>query len=311
MNLAYFVFRQFLKRGKRLDLKRQRDNIPIDPKAARMGHLRANTFFSRFIKLRSDVILKEVYLDRIFAYHAKPMDETKRVILYFHGGAYMTGLKDVFTTYKYYSAELAHLAKAEVYVIDYRVAPEDPFPSALEDAYAAYTALLTKGISEADIFLGGDSSGGGLAIALLMKIRDENKPLPRAAIANSPWTDMTCSGESMLSRLHLDPWLSPTGIAEVAALYLNGHDPKDPYASPLFGDFRGLPPMMLIVGGREVLFDDSFRVYEKATKAGVDIILDVNEEMIHVYPLLGTILKESRDATQRIADFIIALSMKP
>jgi len=173
------------------------------------------------------------------------------------------------SVYKYITAELAHAAQAETYALEYRITPDHHHPAALDDAYKGYLALLEKGISPKDIFVAGDSAGGGLTLALLMKLRDEDKPLPRAAIVLSPWADLTHSGESMITRADLDPIITKGAAVFMASLVLKGQSAKDPLISPLFGNYDGLPPLMILVGGREVLFDDSVRVSDKAKKAGL------------------------------------------
>lgn len=304
MGIKSFLFMRVLNYAKQQQLQELEETQHLDVLEVRRKVRIYNDFKYKFHTPRKDVTILDDVLDDMFCYHAFPKEFTKRVILYLHGGGYTLSLKSQSNTFKYFSAELAHVASAEVYAIEYSLAPEHPFPAALEDAYKAYLALLAKGIDPKNIYITGDSAGGGLTIALLMKIRDEGTPMARAAFPISPWTDLACTGESMNTRAHMDPMLTPGGIKDTASVVLNGQSATDPYASPLYGNYEDLPPMMIFVGGRDILFDDSLRVCDKAKKAGVNITLDVKESMMHVYPLFGGIFKESNEAIERMANFI-------
>jgi acetyl esterase/lipase len=201
---------------------------------------------------------------------------------------------------------VAKIAKGSGIIIlqfNHRLAPEHPFPAALEDSLAAYRWLLAQGVSNSNIMIVGESAGGGLCLATLLALRDQGAPLPAAAVAISPWTDLTLSGESR--RTKADVCLSPKGMAEVCTkYYLGSHNPENPWISPLFGDLHGLPPILINVGADDTLLDDSLRFAEKANAAGVDITLRVGEGMVHCYPLLAPLFPEATQAMDEICMFI-------
>jgi monoterpene epsilon-lactone hydrolase len=227
----------------------------------------------------------------------------RRVLLYLHGGGYQIGspatLRRMVTLL---SAPLA----ARVLSVDYRLAPEHPFPAAVDDAVAAYRWLLAGGTDPATVALAGDSSGGGLALATLVALRDAGEPMPAAAFAISPWTDLALTGESLRTRAAAEVMLQPDGIPETAALYLAGADPRHPYASPLYADLRGLPPLLIHVGDAEVVLDDSTRFAARAREAGVDVTLEVWDEMPHVWHAFAGLLPEADQAIARAGDWLRA-----
>jgi len=190
-----------------------------------------------------------------------------------------------------------------VLALDYRMAPEHPYPAALNDALAGYCWLLDQGAKPDRILLAGDSAGGGLTLALLLKLRDEGVPLPAGAVALSPWTDLATTGASLHTKADTDPMLVASEIPHHAAMYLGGADPRDPYASPLYGDPRGLPPTLIQAGGDEVLLDDGVRMAEKMQAAGCDVELQVWPRMPHVFQLLATVMPEAQAAVAEIARF--------
>jgi monoterpene epsilon-lactone hydrolase len=227
----------------------------------------------------------------------------RRVLLYLHGGGYQIGspatLRRMVTLL---SAPLA----ARVLSVDYRLAPEHPFPAAVDDAVAAYRWLLAGGTDPATVALAGDSSGGGLALATLVALRDAGEPMPAAAFAISPWTNLALTGESLRTRAAAEVMLQPDGIPETAALYLAGADPRHPYASPLYADLRGLPPLLIHVGDAEVVLDDSTRFAARAREAGVDVTLEVWDEMPHVWHAFAGLLPEADQAIARAGDWLRA-----
>jgi epsilon-lactone hydrolase len=227
--------------------------------------------------------------------------DPKNVLLYFHGGGYVLGSPN---SHANLTARLAVTSDATVVSVDYRLAPENPFPSAVEDGLAAYRALLDEGVSADHIAIGGDSAGGGLTLATLMKARDEGLPMPAAAIALSPWTDMTGNSETYKSRLEADPMLNPEEIMSFGAEYLGGAAREEPLASPLLGDMTGLPPLFIQVGDAEILLDDSQEFEKKARAAGVDCKLEVWDRMIHVFQAFFPILPEADDAICRLGAFL-------
>jgi epsilon-lactone hydrolase len=227
--------------------------------------------------------------------------ESGRVILYLHGGGYTICSP---RTHRDLMWRLARAAGARVLVPDYRLAPEHPHPAAVEDAVAAYRWLLKKGVKPRRLAVMGDSAGGGLALVLLQQLRDRKVPLPACAVCLSPWTDLTASGDSMRANRCRDPLLWPEAIAYTARLYAPEADLAKPAVSPLFGSFRGLPPLLIQVGGAEVLLDDSRRAAAKAAIAGVPTAITIWPGMIHVFQAMAFILKESRRAIREIGQFV-------
>jgi acetyl esterase/lipase len=228
-------------------------------------------------------------------------DEPQRTLLHLHGGGYMLGS---IATHRNLTARLALAARARCLSIDYRLAPEHPFPAAVDDALTAYRWLLDSGVPARRLVVSGDSAGGGLALGLVVAARGAGLPLPAAVVALSPLTDLEATGGSASSAD--DPLLTGgrEALLQMAQTYLQGADPRDPRASPLHADFRGFPPLLLQVGTREVLLDDSTRVAERARAAGVDVTLDRGEGLIHVWPLFGADMPESVAAVERIGEFI-------
>jgi monoterpene epsilon-lactone hydrolase len=282
------------------DRKKGKD-IPISE--ARKGMEALNFLIGKLQPLSKDVSIKEDRLDALSCWRAKGHKESTTTIFYLHGGGYVLSLAHLSSSYKYIVTELAKACESEVWALEYCLAPENPLPASLEEAFKAYLALLKKGIEAKNIVVMGDSAGGGMALALLLKLRDEGKPLPKAAVVISPWTDLAATGESMITRAKQDPMFNPESVPLTVKLIVPQELIRDPYVSPLYGNYEGLPPLMIMVGGREILYSDSTRVAEKARATGVDVILDVNEKMIHVYPLFGGVFKEGKKALKRIAEF--------
>ena len=225
-----------------------------------------------------------------------------RAILYLHGGGYVEGS---ITSHQDLAQRISKVSKARVLILDYRLAPEHPFPAALEDSVCAYEWLInSEGYNPQNLIIAGDSAGGGLTIATLLKLRDQGVPLPAAAVCLSPWTDLALTGESMKLKLHEDPFVSPDGLMFDAVLYLGKTDPKNPYASPLYADFNGLPPLCIQVGSAEILLDDATRLAKRAKEAGVEVQLDIWENMIHVFQAFAVMAPEGTDGIDKIGEFI-------
>ncbi len=223
-----------------------------------------------------------------------------RTLLYLHGGGYaVCGPR----THRRLVAGLARRSKARAFVIDYRLAPEHPFPAAVEDACKAYRWLLSEGTDPARMTIAGDSAGGGLALALLMSLRDAGEPLPAGAALLSPWTDLAASGWSHLTHARRDPMLSVDGLLLAARHYLQGASPTTPLASPLYGEFGRLPPLFIHVGGNEILLDDSLRLAEKARAAGVAVEVKVWPDLPHVFQAAG-FLPEARLSLAEIGGWL-------
>jgi epsilon-lactone hydrolase len=226
-----------------------------------------------------------------------------RHILYLHGGGYVIGSLD---SHRSMATHLAAAAAADVLLLDYRRAPEAPFPAALEDAVLAYGWLLECGADPARTVVAGDSAGGGLTVATLLALRDRGIALPAAGVCLSPWTDLACTAESITTRAAADPMVRSVDLERWASTYLAGADPRDPLASPLYADLAGLPPLLVHVGGREVLHDDATRLAERARAAGVETELLVEDEMIHVWHFFAGMVPEADEALARVAAFIRA-----
>lgn len=239
-----------------------------------------------------------------------PFGEGREVILQLHGGGYIGRIRNAYRDFAMLYAKLSK--DRAVLSVDYRVAPEDPFPAALEDALAAYLWLRDRGLKGEQIIVAGDSAGGGLALALAMYLRDHNEDLPKKLVLMSPWTDLTASGESYETNYEKDPLFGNTRESMIYSdAYYAGQDPKNPYISPLFGDFAGLPPMLFQVGSIEMLLSDSVQAAEKATAAGCEAKLSVYEGMFHVFQLGMKKMKESRQAWQEVEEFVNGYVRKP
>ena len=232
---------------------------------------------------------------------ATPDADPGRVLLYLHGGGYVSGS---IASHRHMVAEAGRQAGIRTLALDYRLAPEDPFPAGLEDAVAGYRFLLDLGIAPGRIAIGGDSAGGGLTLALLVSLREEGQPLPGCAWVVSPWVDLEQLGESMASLAAVDPMIQGPYLGEIARAYLNGADPRTPLAAPLHAELRGLPPLLIQVGAAEVLLDDSVRLAARAGAADVAVTLEVWPEMIHVWHLFHPALAAGRRALAGAGRFL-------
>jgi epsilon-lactone hydrolase len=224
----------------------------------------------------------------------------EKVILYAIGGGYISGsLND----HRQIVAKVAKATSVAVLIYEHRNAPEHPYPAALEDSLTTYRWLLEQGTAPANILIMGESAGGGLCLATLLAIRDQNLPLPAGGVALSPWTDLKLTGESYHTKKNV--CISPPGMNVVCSKhYIGDHDPEDPYISPLYGDLHGLPPLFINVGEWETMLDDSTRFAEKARQSGVDVTLRVGEQMVHCYPLMAPLFPEATQAMEEIAAYI-------
>jgi monoterpene epsilon-lactone hydrolase len=238
-----------------------------------------------------------VRADRI----TRPVSRPDRNILHLHGGAFVIGSPSV---YRHVTWRLASATRAHVLSVDYRLAPEHPFPAALEDAVAAYCSLIADGANPRQIAVIGDSAGGGLAFAMLQKLRDDGMPLPAAAVALSPWTDLALAGRSLKLHADADPMVNVGELAKAVQYFLAGADPRTRYASPLYGDLVGLPPTLIQVGSDEVLRDDSTRMVEGMQAAGCRVELEIWPRMPHAWQLFAPLLPEANRAIDRIGAFV-------
>jgi monoterpene epsilon-lactone hydrolase len=226
-----------------------------------------------------------------------------RCILYFHGGAYITMSA---RSYRTITSRLATWSDTRLFALDYRLAPEHPFPAALDDAVAAYRALIAAGTPPARIVVAGDSAGGGLALSLLVALRDAGDPLPAAGVLFSPWTDLAATGQSIIDNNESDALFFGSWVLPVAQHYLGRTPATNPLASPVYADLAGLPPLLIQVSDTEVLLDDSRRVAENARRAGVETTLRVWTGLPHVWQFFATFLPEARAALYEAATFIRA-----
>jgi acetyl esterase/lipase len=227
--------------------------------------------------------------------------EPRNVVLYFHGGVYVMGDAALAAGL---ASQVGRRTHAKVVSVDYRLAPEHPYPAAVDDALAAYEALLNDGIAPSDIAFAGESAGGGLAIATLVNARDQEVPLPAAAFVMSPMTDLTLAGTTMETRREADPLLSREALQARIADYTSGQDAALGLISPLFADLSGLPPLIIQAGTHEVLLDDAVRLAQQAAAADVEVILDITPGVPHVFQAYHAILDEAAAALDRAGQLL-------
>lgn len=241
--------------------------------------------------------------------YLEPKERPRRdmVVLQLHGGGYIGGMRNAYRTFAGLYSEVGK--GVPVLTVDYRVAPEHPYPAALEDAIEAYFWLIDKGFAANQIVIAGDSAGGGPAMALCMYLREHNYEMPRGLIAMSPWTDLTASGESYDSNYERDPLFGNTRDSLIYNHdYVGGNSPENPYISPLFGEFKDFPPMLIQVGDYEMLLSDSVSVAKKAKAAGVKVRLSIYEGMFHVFQMAMLLMPESKRAWMEIGHFLDILT---
>jgi monoterpene epsilon-lactone hydrolase len=233
----------------------------------------------------------------------KQVRRVDAAVLYLHGGGYAIGSPK---SHRHMLGPLSADSGLPIFAADYRLAPEHPFPAAVDDAVAAYKGLLDSGIAADKLAIAGDSAGGGLTVATLVAARDKGLPMPACAVPISPWVDLGQGGESYRSRAKRDPIVKKEPMDVMAAQYLGGADPKTPLASPLFADLKGLPPLLIQVGTEEALQDDAIALKARAEAAGVEVSFESWGGMIHVWHIFHPILSEGRDAIARIASYLKA-----
>jgi acetyl esterase/lipase len=224
----------------------------------------------------------------------------KKAFVYFHGGAYVSGSP---ISHRDYASVMAKALGIKLLMVDYRLAPEYPFPAPIEDAEAVYKALLNDGYAANDLLVGGDSAGGNLTLCLLQKIRSLGLSMPAAACLFSPWVDLTHAGKSMLINAKVEPMLPVVMLQRSADIYAAGANKNDPLISPIFTDMTGFPPMIIHVGSTEILLDDAKTIAGKCEQAGVETVLNVWEKAPHAFPILAKFLPEARAAIEQTADF--------
>ena len=258
--------------------------------------------------LPADVVVEPVSANGVRAeWTSTPDADRARAILYLHGGGYVIGSLD---SHRHLAAEAGRAARTRTLALDYRMAPEHPFPAAVDDALAGYRFLLAAGVPPGGIAIAGDSAGGGLVVAAMLAIRDGGLPQPGCGWAISPWVDMEAIGASMTSKAATDPTVQRAGILEMAKLYLNGADPRSPLAAPIYGDLRGLAPLLIQVGAAETLLDDAVRLAQVAGAADVAVDLQIWPEMIHVWHVYYHELAAGRRAIAAGAEFARAMTSR-
>jgi epsilon-lactone hydrolase len=290
MTLNGFLRFTMKRHGKRaIDLKRLRSSSENPPKMAL-------TIPSGF---KIDAVTSEHGLQFDLVTSTASPQASAMIVLYLHGGGYLFGSTK---THRQVLIATAKAVGAPTYGLDYRLAPEHPFPAAFEDALLAYQWLLQKH-PDADILLAGDSAGAGLAIATALAIRDRGLPQPKGIVGFSPYSDLAVTGTSVEANAKSCAMFTPRGVREAAAMYLAGADARDPRASPLYGDLSRLPPMLLFASRHEILRDDTLRLAERASAAGVDVELIVRDRLPHVWPVFINLLPEARDAFTAVKSF--------
>jgi len=254
------------------------------------------------LPLAGNVSCESVSVGPVAAEWIFPEKASKQnVLLYLHGGGYCVGS---INTHRGLVSHIAAAAETRALLIDYRLAPENPFPAAVQDSSAAYQWLVSQGVAAADMVVAGDSAGGGLTLATLVSLREKGIPLPAAAVLISPWVDLAITGDTIISNAEIDPMVTRQGLAEMAAAYAGDSDPRTPLASPLYADLTGLPPLLIHVGTAEILLDDATRLAARAREAGVEIILNTAEDMCHVWHFFTSMLPEALEAIEEIALFM-------
>ena len=224
-----------------------------------------------------------------------------RAILYLHGGGYNICSPN---THRELAANISIVSGAKVLLPDFRLAPEHPFPSALEDAISAYRWLLDTGLKGAKIAIAGDSAGGGLSIATAISLRDSGEPPPALVVCISPWTDLEMSGHSIKTQAKIDPMLNLQSLKIMATNYIGNGTARDPLISPIYADLNGISPLLIHVGSDEILLDDSTRIAQKAKRSGVDVTLKIYDHMWHVFHLNARLMPEAKNAIKELGAFI-------
>ena len=255
----------------------------------------------RFGRIPAGLEITTVTINGLRAEWIMPSNATKeKVIFFFHGGGYVSGSC---SDHRIHVAKFVKGSNIGALLFEYRLAPEHPYPAAIDDSVTAYRWLLYQGVSPSNVVFAGDSAGGGLCLALLLALKDQGIPLPAAAVALSPWTDLKCTGESYFS--NAKKCLSPEGTwTAFSKHYVGDCDPALPWISPLYGDLRGLPPVLIFVGSEEILRDDSVRFAQKAKDAGVNVTLKVGDGLFHCFPVCAPFFPEATQAMNEICAFI-------
>ncbi len=249
--------------------------------------------------LPDDASIEEINIEHMNAdWVSVPESDDNRVILYLHGGGYVIGSN---TGYREFATRMARATQSRLLLINYRLAPENPFPAAVDDAVMAYRWLIDQGISADRIMIAGDSAGGGLTLATLVSLRDGGDALPGCATCFSPWVDLEGTGDSTKEGVIDDPMLALDGLQEMGRQYAGG-DLRNPLAAPLYADLSGLPPLLVFCGTREILMDDGIRIVDNARAVGVDTQLSVGEGLVHVWQIFA--VPEAAESLEEVGRFI-------
>jgi acetyl esterase/lipase len=273
------------------------------PRPAELGERRKRLDdLGALYTIASDVRLERVGANGVIAeWSSTPHADPACVILFLHGGGYVSGSLE---SHRPLATEIGRECRARTLALGYRLAPEHPFPAALEDALTGYRFLLSCGIDARRIAVAGDSAGGGLTLALMVSARDAGLPQPACGWCISPWVDLECLGTSMTSKADVDPLIQKPYLQELARAYLNGTDARSPLAAPMYANLNGLAPILIQVGSAETLLDDAVRLARAAGAAEVAVTLEVWPDMIHAWPLFHQQLTAGRQAIARAGAFI-------
>lgn len=256
---------------------------------------------TRYAKIPKEITIKEQVIEGIKAEWLIPAGaDSVKVIIYVHGGGYVAGSCN---DHRGFVSKFAKKTGITNLVYEYRLAPENPFPAALDDSIKVYQWLLVSGFKPENMIIAGESAGGGLCLAILLALKERNIALPVAAVAISPWTDLTCSSDSYRTKNKVS--LAPLNSWTIFSKYYSGeNEPTNPLISPLFGDLKGLPPILINSGVDDELFEDGEKFYLKAKRAGVDITFKAGIGMVHCYPLLAPFFREATEAMDEIVGFV-------
>jgi monoterpene epsilon-lactone hydrolase len=286
-----------------IEIAELRKIIVANPMPSDLGELRkVGDMDAERFPLDSGVKVEQVVANNVPAeWTTSPGADHKRVVLYLHGGGFVFGS---ILSHRHLVAEIGRVARCRTLAIDYRLAPEHPFPAPVEDAIAAYRFLLESGIQPRHITIAGDSAGGGLVISTLVAIKEAGLQQPACGWAISPWVDMEARGETFGTLADVDPMVKKSAIDELAITYLNGADPRSPLASPIHADLRNIAPLLIHVGAAEVLLDDALKLAQRAGAANVPVRLEVWPDMVHIWHVFHRILKDGRRAVEEGGSFI-------
>jgi len=257
---------------------------------------------ARYFRIPREVIVARFALEGLPAAWIRPsVANSEQVLLHLHGGGYVTGSID---SHLMMCVPLAQTLQTNLLLPEYRLAPEHPFPAALEDALKTYRWLLAQGFQPQNIVISGDSAGGGLSLATVLALREAGDPLPAVVICLSPWADLTNSRQSHITKADVEPVIKTELLNEWAACYSEAANLKNPLVSPVYADFHNFPPLLIQVGSDEILLDDSLALATKARADGVDVMLKVWDGLWHVWPALGSLIPESGLAFEELGEFI-------